>query len=276
MTNFDLKGMFEIIIDNKEGGKQSEIMNWFLYHKVKLKLNFKFKVRIANLFIGDVICYDSTGKVVTCAERKNINSDIVNSVYKGNIFVQLERMKVYSNRYLILEGVLYRHNAPETNKLIHTIQVSAQEDYQCKCIWVSDLEMYAYEFIRIIEKIIKKQKRMEEGAPEIPHVVIASDKSTVNDAGKDADVELIKMIEENDELIRIVMGINGIGYDRARNLLEYFSSINGILQAEIDDLKIVDLIGDITAKHIYSTLEREYNIIDLNIYKNGDDIGGSK
>jgi len=247
---------FIIRIDSREQ-IQNDIKNWFLYYKMNLKLNFNFIIKIEALDVGDIIVERENGEILVCIERKNVNSDLVSSIRSGRLYEQLEGMLAYKNRYLAMVGSPYKFNSKATTKSIGTVQVSIQERYFTKVVWVKDIEFYVYETIKIIEKILKVEKKIENGEITIPHIIRPISYSTK--LNKDMDEETIKIIKMNDELVRVVMGLTNVNETRAKNLLSYFGSLENLFKADYDELIEVEQIGDVLAKKISETSYRFYN-----------------
>ncbi len=66
-------------------------------------------------------------------------------------------------------------------------------------------------------------------------------------------------LTKNEQLIYTLSSVIDIGTSKATNLLIHFKSLKAVINADVEQLIEVDLIGKPTAEHIKEYFEREYN-----------------
>lgn len=87
--------------------------------------------------------------------------------------------------------------------------------------------------------------------------------------GKEKNTDkLLEAIENSkkNEVQRLLtgLGIPNVGKSTAKELMKYFKSINKLMNADIEEIKKVSDIGDISAASIYEYFKNEYNLKIIN------------
>lgn len=187
----------KVIIDYRE--KNSLVAS----HLINLGLEIEFK----ELKIGDYIVKD------VVIERKTI-SDFISSIINGRLIKQIEELKQFENKLLLIEGIseqeVYTDNNPGIDgNAVRGFLLSTVIKHKIPMIFTKNSEDTA-KFINIISK--KKTR-------EIP---LNGVKKTLN---------------KKEQLQFIIEGFPGIGPKKAKNLLEKFGTIQNIINAPTEDLK---------------------------------------
>jgi Fanconi anemia group M protein len=65
-------------------------------------------------------------------------------------------------------------------------------------------------------------------------------------------------LSSQEQLIYTLSSVTDIGSVKSKNLLTYFKSLKAVANADVDQLKEVDLIGKQTAEHIKEFFDRSY------------------
>jgi len=100
--------------------------------------------------------------------------------------------------------------------------------------------------------------------PIIPYGALGADYYAYSllEKGNDGKVPNMNVVKVHassaNEQEAVLQGISGLGGKRANKLLSYFKTLQNIFNAQIDEIKKVDDIGDVTAKNIYDLIRREY------------------
>ena len=189
----------KVIVDMRE--KNSLIVSSL----VKLNMDVEFKM----LDVADYIVKD------VAIERKTVQ-DFIGSMINKRLIRQIEGLKQYENRLLIIEGTdeheIYSDSLDEKKVNPNAIRgfiLSISLKHRIPIIFTKNFEDSA-KFISIISK--KKEKEIS----------ILAKKSSVT---------------EKDRIKFIIEGFPGIGPKTAEKLLNKFKTIKNIINAEEEELK---------------------------------------
>jgi ERCC4-type nuclease len=205
----------KIIIDYRE--KNSLVAS----HLIRLGLNIEFR----ELKVGDYIVQN------VVIERKTIQ-DFLNSMINHRLVKQIEELKQYENKLLIVEGVSEQEIYSETNPKINANAIrgfllSIILKHKIPIIFTKNSEDSA-KFINILSK--KREKEINLNAKK-------------------------KTLNKKEQLQFIVEGFPGIGPKKSKKLLEKFGTIQNIILAPLNELE--EILG-IKAKQIKEIIERGY------------------
>ena len=192
-----LKEKIKIIVDYRE--KNSLVASYLI--------NLGFDVEFKELKIGDYVVKD------TIIERKTI-SDFISSMINGRLLKQLEELKQFENKLLIIEGISKQEIYTDENSgvnanAIRGFLLSILLKHKIPIIFTKDSEDTA-KFIDVLSR--KKAKDVKLNA------------------GK-------KILNKKEQMQFIIEGFPGIGPKSSKELLKKFSSIQNIINAPIEDLK---------------------------------------
>lgn len=189
------------------------------------------ELRFMALEIGDYVVSDRLA-----VERKRTD-DFVSSLIDGkrNLFAQLSGLsRAYEKPVLIIEGEdLFTSRQINPNAIYGSL-VSIAIDFGVSILYSRDEEETAS-----ILKILAKREQTE-------------DKREINPHGKKSASTLAEQQEY------LISSISSIGPKAAKNLLLHFGSVEAVMQADIEELKKVKLIGPKTAARIREVLESPY------------------
>jgi len=180
-------------------------------------------VEFKNLLVADYIVKD------VAIERKTI-SDFLSSIINKRIFRQLEELKQYRKRILMIEGIgeqeLYHANSRINQNAIRGFLLSVIINYTTPIIFTKDYKDSA-EFLLIAAK--KQAKEASLNAKK-------------------------KALNVKEQLQYILEGFPGIGPVTAKKLLKEFKSLRKILKTDINNLKKV--IGK--KAEVFRLLDQKY------------------
>lgn len=205
----------KIIIDYRE--KNSLVAS----HLIKLGFEIEFKeLKVADYIVKDV-----------AIERKTI-SDFISSIINGRLLKQIEELKQFENKLLIIEGISEQEIYSDDNvginaNAIRGFLLSTVLKHKIPMIFTKNSEDTA-KFISVLSK--KKAK-------EIP---LNAKKKTLN---------------KKEQLQFIIESFPGIGPKKSKELLEKFGTIQNIINAPIEDLK--EILGK-KAETIIEMINRKY------------------
>ncbi len=205
----------KIIIDYRE--KNSLVASYL----VKENFDIEFK----ELKIGDYIVKD------TIIERKTI-SDFLSSMINGRLLKQLEELKQFENKLLIIEGLSKQEIYSDDNEKINANAIrgfllSIALKHKIPLLFTKDSEDSA-KFMAVLSR--KKSKEIKLNA------------------GK-------KILDKKEQLQFIIESFPGIGPKTAQELLKKFSTIQNIINASIEDLK--NILGK-KAENFIELIGRRY------------------
>lgn len=191
------KEKIKITIDYRE--KNSLVASYL----IKENFDIEFK----DLKIGDYIVKD------TIIERKTI-PDFISSMINGRLLKQLEELKQFENKLLMIEGVskheIYSDDNQKVNaNAIRGFLLSIVLKHKIPLMFTKDSEDTA-KFIEVLSR--KKTKEIKLNA------------------GK-------KTLNKKEQLQFIIESFPGIGPKKSKELLEKFGSIQNIINAPEEDLK---------------------------------------
>jgi ERCC4-related helicase len=195
---------------------------------IKKLLEMGIKIKLEKLEIGDYLLSPRL-----CVEYKTVE-DFVDSLLDKRLFTQLKDMQKYEKKIIILEGKedIYAQRKMHPNAIrgmISTICVS----YGVPIIVTTDADDSALMMATIAKR---------EQAPDDNGFTMHSTKPLT--------------LKEQQEYI--VSSLPGIGPLLAKPLLEKLGSVKNIVNASVEELKQVELIGDKKAAKIKEITDSEY------------------
>lgn len=190
-------------------------------HLVKLGFEVEFK----ELKVGDYIVRD------TVIERKTI-SDFLSSMINKRLLNQIEELKQYKNKLLIIEGIsekeLYTDDDSGINSnAIRGFLISILLNHKIPIVFSKNSEDTA-RFINVLSK--RKDREINLNAKK-------------------------KTLNKKEQLQFIIESFPGVGPKKAKKLLEKFGTIQNIILASTEDLK--EILG-VHAEKIREIIERKY------------------
>jgi Fanconi anemia group M protein len=205
----------KIIVDYRE--KNSLVASYLI--KQGFEVEFK-ELKIGDYLVKDVII-----------ERKTVQ-DFISSMINHRLINQIEELKQYENKLLIIEGIseqeLYREENTNINpNAIRGFLLSILLSHKIPLIFSKNSEDTA-KFINVLSK--SKNKEINLNAKK-------------------------KTLNKKEQLQFIIESFPGIGPKKAKKLLEKFGSIQNIITASTEDLK--DILG-VQAENIREIIERKY------------------
>jgi Fanconi anemia group M protein len=205
----------KIIVDYRE--KNSLVASYLI--KQGFEVEFK-ELKIGDYLVKDVII-----------ERKTVQ-DFISSMINHRLINQIEELKQYENKLLIIEGIseqeLYREENTNINpNAIRGFLLSILLSHKIPLIFSKNSEDTA-KFINVLSK--RKNKEINLNAKK-------------------------KTLNKKEQLQFIIESFPGIGPKKAKKLLEKFGSIQNIITASTEDLK--DILG-VQAENIREIIERKY------------------
>lgn len=184
-----------------------------------------FSVEFRELKIGDYIVKN------IIVERKTIQ-DFISSMINHRLINQIEDLKQYENKLLIIEGISEKELYPEENSgisanAIRGFLLSILIKHKIPIIFSKNAEDTA-KFLNVLSK--KKEKEINLNAKK-------------------------KTLTRKEQLQFIIESFPGVGPKKARKLLEKFGTIQNIILASTEDLK--EILG-VQAENIREIIERKY------------------
>ena len=188
---------------------------------VKLGLEIEFKeLKVADYIVQNV-----------AIERKTV-SDFVSSMLNKRLINQIEELKQYENKLLIIEGVDEQELYPENNSLnpnsVRGFLLSILLKHKIPVLMTQNYKDTA----QFINRIARK-KEQEMG--------IRANKKSLN---------------KKEQLQFIIEGFPGIGPKTARKLLKKFKTIKKIVNASEEELK--EVLGK--KAEVFRLIEERYQI----------------
>lgn len=197
--------------------------------KVLRLLSENANVKINRLEIGDYILSNRIG-----VERKSSN-DFIESLIQGRLFHQLLSLSnTFEIPILIVEGedIYSIRNIDE--KAIRGAIISTMIDFRTRVIFTKNPE----ETSNLLIEISTREQKEKERIPAIR-----------------GEKRIMSLKEKQ---IFIVEGLPDISSVLSRRLLEKFGSILGVFNANENELKQVEGVGEIKAKKIREIIDAEY------------------
>jgi Fanconi anemia group M protein len=184
-----------------------------------------FPIEFKELKIGDYIVKD------VVIERKTIQ-DFLGSMINHRLLNQIEELKQYENKLLIIEGISEEELYTDDKEGIHSNAIrgfllSILLKHKIPIIFSKNSEDTA-KFINILSK--KKEKELNLNAKK-------------------------KTLNKKEQLQFIIESFPGVGPIKAKKLLNKFGTIQNIILSSTEDLK--DILG-IQAEYIKEIIERRY------------------
>jgi len=184
-----------------------------------------FPVEFKELNIGDYIVKN------IIIERKTVQ-DFISSMINHRLINQIEELKQYDNKLLIIEGISEQELYSEGNtginaNAIRGFLLSILLKHKIPIIFSKNAEDTS-KFINVLSK--KKEKEINLNAKK-------------------------KTLNKKEQLQFIIESFPGIGPKKAKKLLEKFGSIQNIILSSTEDLK--DILG-VQSASIKEIIERKY------------------
>lgn len=194
----------------------------------------QFQIKERMLPSGDFIYGNVLG-----VERKSA-TDFVSSIKKGHIFVQIHDLAVAFERAVVLCTFNITDIEREVDcKAVLTSLADFSARYNMHCRFCGTEKLGAYYVLQLAYKVRHQVTPKWVIRKPIPN--------------------------SRDEKLLVLMGIAGIGEDRAANLLKEFKSLEGVFNATKTQLMKVPLIGKKSAEHIVEIWKNEDVIYDYEL-----------
>jgi Fanconi anemia group M protein len=183
----------------------------------------------SGLNVGDIVFNDTV-----CIERKE-PSDFIESMKSGHLEDQLQRMyEEYNNVHVLVSGTMEEVLSPSYSNInrnaVRAFIASLSVRWQTPPLFCGDETTLAFTAIDMARKSFEPLKR-HPGQPDI-------------------DVE-----DELNSVGKVVMTVDGIGRETAKDVGEEFWTVQDVCQASLSDLQEIDGIGPKTASKISSQLQ---------------------
>ena len=220
--------MAKIIVDHRE--RYSGIIKEFAKRKMD--------VEVKQLESADFILEtkDMDGGIVTVGIEKKTQNDFINSIIDRRIIQQLMNLKEHFTKpLLVIEGeeniyTLRNFHPNAIRGMLATIAI----DFQVPIIYTKNFRDTA-SLIEVISKRLDQPKRHVSFLPK----------------------RVLPTLREQQEYV--IQSIPTVGPTLARALLKKFKSVQGIVNANKEDLQKVDKIGKKKASTIIETLTKKYD-----------------
>jgi Fanconi anemia group M protein len=191
-------------------------------------INLGVEIDFQNLPVADYLVED------IAIERKTI-SDFISSMINKRLLRQLEGMGQFRKKILIIEGYdekdIYDSGIHEN--AIRGMIFSVILNFEVPIIFTKNAEDTARYLLVILKRIEKGPKEMSFQAKK-------------------------KASSPREQQQIIMESFPGIGPSIARELLKKFESIEGVINAEVDEMKEIKRLGEKKAKIIKDLVERKY------------------
>ena len=219
------KEQVQIIIDSNEEAQNPELTELFVLHEDVEKFNIK------PLETGDFIIED-------CMFERKTPSDFAGSLKKGRLREQVDRMsKSDYHPFVLVEGDMSDFSELEhtqmPSKSLRGMTASIIGRYDIPVVFCSEGKYLADIAIRIARK-----------TDEDPSQIQVSNSDTV---------------KEVPFIVKFFMNFDGIGLETAEKLADEFDTVQSALNASINELQVVDGVGETTASAIHTQLHDTEN-----------------
>ena len=209
------KEKIKIIVDYRE--KNSLVASYLIKEN--------FDVEFKELKIGDYVVKD------TIIERKTI-PDFISSMINGRLLRQLEELKQFENKLLIIEGLSKQEIYSDENQKVNANAIrgfllSIVLKHKIPIIFTKDSEDSA-KFMAVLSR--KKSRDIRLNAEK-------------------------KILNKKEQMQFIIESFPGVGPKKSKELLKKFGSIQNIINAPIEDLK--KILG-IRAENFIELIGRRY------------------
>ena len=212
-------------IINKEPAEKRKILIDYREKNSLVIANLKnigFEIELKELKVGDYILKN------TVIERKTV-SDFISSIINGRLLKQIEELKQFEKKLLIVEGIsekeIYNDEGIGMNgNAIRGFLLSVLLKHKIPILFTKNSEDTA-KFIDVLSR--KKVKEVKLNSHK-------------------------KILSKKDQMQFIIEGFQGIGPKKAKELLKKFKTIQNIINASKEDLEkvvgkkastIIDLIN---------------------------------
>ncbi len=195
---------------------------------IKELSNKNVDVQMKSLDVGDYQLSEDM-----CVEFKTVQ-DFADSVVDGRLLEQLKDLRQYSKALLVIEGDedIYSRRKIHPNAL-RGMLATIMFNYNIKVFQTSD----ASETAGFLKHLAKREQEEDE---------------------VDWQFHTSKPLTLGERQEYIVSALPGIGNKLAKPLLEEFGSIKELVNASVEELKEVELIGEKKAEKIREVLDSEY------------------
>ncbi len=196
---------------------------------IKRLIDKGIKIKLKKLDIGD---YLLSSRV--CIEYKSV-PDFVDSIIDKRLLPQVKELSKYERPLLLIEGNqdIFSQRNIHPNAIMGTI-ASISIGYGVPILYTKNPD----ETVLLLCTIAKREQIYDK---------------------KDFTLHSLKPHSLKEQQEYIVASIPGVGPHLAKPLLKRFKSIKKIVNAEVNELKEVDLIGDKKAKKIKEVTESNYS-----------------
>ncbi len=186
------------------------------------------EISLEKLEVGDYLISEDL-----VVEFKTV-PDFIDSLIDKRLFTQLKGMKKYRKQLIILQGEedLYVQRNLHPNA-IRGILATVSVGYGIPILQTKNSEDSAL----LIAQIAKREQNVED---------------------KEFTYHSMKPLTLKEQQEYIISALPGVGPVISKPLLEKFGSVKKILNASVEELKKVDLIGDIKASKIREVVDSEY------------------
>lgn len=195
---------------------------------MKELLNMDVQLDLVSLEIGD---YQLSDHVVV--EFKNVK-DFVDSIIDGRLLSQARDLKKYYQPLIVVEGEedIYSQRRIHPNAIRGMI-AALTINLRIPVLYTKNPRDTA----SLLRVIAEREQRSEKS---------------------DYQAHSVKPFSDNEILEYVASSFPGIGSKLAKPLLKNFKSIKNLVNASEDELKAINLIGDIKAKKLKELFDREY------------------
>ena len=196
---------------------------------IKKLIDLGVKIELQKLDVGDYLLSENL-----CVEYKTI-SDFIESLIDKRIFTQLKSMKKYQKQLVIVEGMedLYSERNIHPNA-IRGMLATITVDY---CIPL--LNTKTAEDTALLMAVIAKREQ--------------------SNGKKEFTLHSLKPLTLKEQQEYLVSALPGVGSVLSKPLLKKFGSVKKIVNASVDKLKEVELIGEKKASKIKEVVESNYH-----------------
>jgi len=189
----------------------------------------------------DIYIFGENGSFII--ERKTF-TDLVGSLYKNRLWYQLERIREFADEcdgtpVLLIEGNKYARMKARYKRMTLSQYIGLQR---------AIINMGIY----IVESINKDNTKL---------LISKWDEWTGNSREYIRPATVKKGVRTlDDEVIDMLLAVNGIGSKKVNKLLQKFGNIYSIFNSTVDELRIV--VGDVVAEHIRELIYHNVKIKD--------------
>ncbi len=218
--------MEKILVDHREDKAiLKEFVKASIDYEVQQLATADFIVRTKNL----------DGKIQTVGIERKTQNDFLNSIIDKRIFNQLITMKEHFDvSLLIVEGTLNIYSLRDFHpNAIRGVLTTIAVDFQIPILYTQNVRDTAHIIGILVKRLVKERS---------PIVFNAKPKMMTVQAQQEC----------------IVGAFQGIGPVIAKNVLETFGSVRGVMNASEKELQKVEKIGKAKAKGMRKIIEASY------------------